>query len=294
MSFDTMTRMLSSAVANGGTFTVGYLDGRSAGSYTLGRFHKVNGTATGELTQEAGQVSFSFGASEITITNNTGQSIPAGSTLWIQCDRLGIDNPRVKLTNPGKMGAMNTIVLSLGAPVALDADGIVASQAATSASGLATGINGALASDGACTLDVPRNVVAAWTNTAVLTVTGTDEYGVTIREASASGTSLTGKKAFKTVTGISVSADVTGLTVGTAKVLGLPVFLPAAGLVLAELQNGAVPTAGTTVAGDLTKATALTGDVRGTYAPNTNPNGSNSLQLVVAVDDADFRGVPQF
>jgi len=37
-----------------------------------------------------------------------------------------------------------------------------------------------------------RNVVAAWTGTAVMTVTGLDMYGNVVVEASASGTSLTG------------------------------------------------------------------------------------------------------
>jgi hypothetical protein len=71
-------------------------------------------------------------------------------------------------------------------------------------------------------------------------------------------------------------------------------FLPAAGLVIGELASGAVPTAGTTVAGDTTKATATTGDVRGTYAPNGTPNGTLSFQLLVALDNPGNRGVAQF
>jgi hypothetical protein len=113
-------------------------------------------------------------------------------------------------------------------------------------------------------------------------------------ESSASGTSLTGKKAFKTVTGITVSANVTGLTVGTAKVLGLPVFVAGAAEVIREIQDGAVATAGTLVVGDLTTATATTGDVRGTYAPNGTPNGSITFELLVALRSPEFTGNAQF
>lgn len=295
MAFDTLTKVLSSAVADAGTFTVEYPAGRGAGSYTGGRFHEVISNATGRLTAEAGKVSFSFGASEITITNSTGQTIPTGAVLYIQLDRIGLDNDRdsIPLANMDKMAHLTTVVVSLGAPVASDADGIVAEQAATIADGLATGINGALAADGEVELDVPRAVVAAWTTAAVLTVTGFDEYGVAMSESSASGTSMTGKKAFKRVTGVTTSADITGLTVGTGKVLGLPVLLPGAGHVIGELENGTKATAGTTVKADLALATATTGDVRGTYAPNGAPNGSKSIQLILALDDVGSRSVPQ-
>ena len=296
MSFDTLKKILGSSVADAGTFTVQYPDGRRAGSYTGGRFHEVNSFATGRLTAEAGRVSFSFGSSEITITNNTGVTMPAGAELFIQLDRAGANSDRagIPFANADKMGIVKPVLVSLGAAIASDADGIVAEQAATLADGLATGINGALASGGEAVLDVPRAIVAAWTGTAVVTVTGYDEYGMPMTESSASGTSLTGKKAFKRVTGVTTSADITALTVGTGKVLGLPVFLPGSGYVVRELQNGSPPTAGATVAGDLTKATATTGDVRGTYAPNTNPNGSNSIQLLLMVDDVGFKGIPQF
>jgi hypothetical protein len=241
-------------------------------------------------------VSFSFGSSEVTVTNLTGQTIPAGAELVVQLDRIGPNegNFNLPFANPDQMAELKTVVVSLGAPIASAANNIVASQAATALSGLATGINGAIAANGAAVLDVPRAVVAAWTGTAVVTVHGFDQYGNAMRESSASGTSLTGKKAFKRVTNVTTSADITGLTVGTGKVLGLPVFLPGAGHILRTLQNGAIPTQGTIVAGDLTTPSATTGDVRGTYAPNTNPNGSNSIQIILALDDVAFKGLPQF
>lgn len=289
MSYDVVETTLASSVADAATFTVSYPDNRDEGSYTGARNHAAVSHTYGEI-----DASFAFGASEITITNNSGLTLAAGTKFWIQLDRVGRNDTNHTYANPDKMAGAGLIAISLGAPDAADADGAVASQAATAASGLATGINGALASGGVATFDVPRNVVAAWTGTSVLTVTGTDEYGNTVVESSASGTSLAGKKAFKTVTGISVSADVTGLTVGTGDVLGLPCYLPSTGYVIAELEDGAAASAGTVVAGDTTTATATTGDVRGTYDPNSAMDGGKVITLIAAIADPGDKGVAQY
>lgn len=74
----------------------------------------------------------------------------------------------------------------------------------------------------------------------------------------------------------------------------MPVWLSNAAEVLRELQDGAAATAGTLVAGDVTVATALTGDVRGTCAPNSNPNGTLNFELIVALRSPEYRGVAQF
>src|SRR3546814_11170811 len=78
----------------------------------------------------------------------------------------------------------NICAVNLGAPLTADADGVCASQAITAAAGGT--INGAFATGGVATFDVPRNVVAAWTTAAVLTVTGTDAYGNALVDSSAS------------------------------------------------------------------------------------------------------------
>ena len=110
-------------------------------------------------------------------------------------------------------------------PVALDADGICAQQTLAAAGNAL--INGALASGGTVTLDVPRNVIvdAAGAATAVLTVTGTDVYGIPMSEAiTLNGTTaVAGKKAFKTITSIAASAAATDFFVGTGDVFGLPI-----------------------------------------------------------------------
>lgn len=170
-------------------------------------------------------------------------------------------------------------VQNFGAPAAADADGAVASQDLTAAGVFSgAGIAGALASGGVATFDIPRNVVAAWTGAAVITITGTDKYGEVVKESSASGTSLAGKKAFKTITGVAVSADVTGLTVGSGDVLGLDYRVDANGLLFARANNAI--DAGTFVPAVTTDpATATTGDTRGTFAPAVALNGTNTLQV---------------
>lgn len=184
-------------------------------------------------------------------------------------------------------------VHDFGAVATADADGICASQSATGAAL----INGALASGGVATFDVPRNVVAAWTGTAVLTVTGTDLYGQTLIESSASGTSFAGKKAFKTITAVSTGAATTGLTVGSGDVLGLPFRVDANGLVAARASNAI--DAGTFVAADTTSpATATTGDVRGTFDPAVTLNGTNKCKVVFEIADRSTKvgsfGVTQY
>lgn len=127
-----------------------------------------------------------------------------------------------------------------------------------------------------------------------MTVTGKDVYGNTIVETSASGTSMAGKKAFKTITSVVPSANITGATVGTGDVLGLPMFLPGTAYVLKELQDGAAATAGTVVAGVSTAATATSGDIRGTYDPNAACNGALVFDLIVALGDPDYKGIAQY
>ena len=272
LKHDVIQATISSAVAAGATFTVDYPDGKSVRDYS-GKDHIIHSSSQMPVYADKGQFKVAFGASNMTVTMIT-TSLAAGEVVFLHLDRSETDPDAIsELADEATMSLSELVIIDLGVPATQDADAAVASQAATLASGLGTGINGALASGGVATFDVPRNVVAAWTGTAVLTVTGTDQYGSVLVESSASGTSLTGKKAFKTVTGVSVSANVTGLTVGMGTKLGLPVFLARGIDVLKEIQDDAAPTAGTLVAGDIAGATATTGDVRGTYAPNAVPNG---------------------
>jgi hypothetical protein len=173
-------------------------------------------------------------------------------------------------------------------PAALDADGICAQQTLAAAGNAL--INGALASGGTVTLDVPRNVIvdAAGAATAVLTVTGTDVYGIPMSEAiTLNGTTaVAGKKAFKTITSIAASAAATDFFVGTGDVFGLPIRANSRNYVQTA-WNGAFVTTGTFAAADATAATTTTGDVRGTFAPADAADATKRLTLWVFVLDDD-------
>jgi len=302
MSFKTVKFTLGADVANAATFTVPYPVGFTAGDFSnaVGHYMSIGGTRYNQPEN----MTLSFGAASVTVTNTSGATIPAGASGAFTFNRQG-----KTITIKGRNGVyqntvqrvndVEVIQINLGSPAAGGAATVAASQAVTIGTTPLMVLNGSIvAVGGITTLDVPRNVVGAWTGTAVMTVTGTDEYGRPMVESSASGTSMTGVKAFKTITSISFSANVTAATAGTGNVLGLPVHIPKAttGYILKELQDDAVATAGTVVAG-LTKntvSTATTADVRGTYTPNATPNGALSFALIAVVADDGYQGNPQF
>lgn len=290
---DTVVHTLSADWAGGAAITVSYPAGRGPADYGGADGHQITSQNVATLEKRTGTAVFTFGASNISIVNGTGRTITGGQAIFVELDRAGV-NLTGDIAASSKMTEARTFWVNLGAPIAASDNSAVLSQACTLATGLATGINGSLAASGVATFATPRNVVAAWTGTAVLTVTGTDEYGAVVRESSASGTSLAGKKAFKTITSVTTSADITGLTVGHGDVLGLPVFLESVVDVLKEYQDGAAPTAGTVVAGVAATATATTGDVRGTYDPNAACDGSKKFALLVAVKSAAYKGAAQY
>lgn len=174
-------------------------------------------------------------------------------------------------------------------PVALVTDGVCAQQTLAGA-GNAT-LNGSLASGGTVTLDVPRNVIidAAGAATAVLTVYGTDVYGISMSEAiTLNGTTaVAGKKAFKTITRITASAAATDFFVGTGDVFGLPLRVDSRNYTLTA-WNGAFVTTGTLTAAVTTSpATTTTGDVRGTFAPADAADASKRLTVWMFIEDPD-------
>ena len=288
---DSIQHSLVSLVAAGGSFTVAYPTGKSADDYVGGTDHLIISHSIQTLRSLSGDFSLAFGASNITVTLATNVAMPAGTVIFLNVDRSGEDAEE-SLASTTRMALLNMVRCIFGAVTTADADGACASQSLnTGVDGL---INGALAATGIATFATPRNVVAAWTGAAVLTVTGTDEYGDILAESSGSGTTFTGKKAFKTITKVRVSANVTGLTVGEGVVLGLPVFLPDAADALKEVVDGAAPTAGTFVAGDRTTPSATTGDVRGTWAPNAAPNSTRIYEAILALRSVSAKGVDNF
>lgn len=300
MSFEKVETTAGSAVATNGTVTFSYPAGTNAGSFAnFG--HKLWVDKFQRLLESPTDFTVAFGASSITVTYKGSTTIPAGARLAAQFNSLGEDDG--KLDNDFTDGsvvnvtAASVVKVSLGAPKVLDADGVCEAQSASGAHTLT--INGALASGGVVTLDVPRNVIvdSGGADTAVLTITGTDVYGATMKESiTLNGTTaVPGKKAFKTITSVTSSATIAnGAFVGTGDVFGLPVFLPGTAYVLKELEDGAAATAGTLVAGVASAATATTGDVRGTYDPNSAADGAKVFDLLIALPDPKYKGVAQY
>jgi hypothetical protein len=287
MSFKIITGTLASDVASTGTFTVSYPTGTNAGHYAESVAHSI--VINQNVYAYPAGFSLTFGSSNITVTNNSGGTWSSGSSYTLQAELIGVTQYTDVDSGFTPINTIRPIMLEtvLGTPAAASSTAVAASQS-VAAAGSAT-----LAST---SLDVPRNVVAAWTTSAKITVKGTDVYGVSMSESMATaGTSFTGKKAFKTITSITSDTAVTALTAGTGNVLGLPFYLPAAGSVISEIvSNSKAGTAGTFVAGvSSSAATATTGDVRGTYAPNGGVSGTDSYVILAACPDAGFKGVAQ-
>jgi hypothetical protein len=240
MSFSVISGTLASAVADAGTFTASYPDGKNEGSFYNAMGHKL---VIGQNNAYSFPDDFdvTLGTSSITITNKSATTWAAGSSFRLQVEEPGARGIRSDADGQasGALLASATkgeiIIVNLCPDVA-DADGISVSATVTSPANAVIG--GALASGGVATFDTPRNVVGAWTNTATVTFTGTDVYGNTITETSASGTSHVGAKAFKTVTSVDPSATITSATFGSGNVIGLPLFLADAGQVLSVSQDG--------------------------------------------------------
>lgn len=301
----TKSLILAADWAAAGTITVGYPAGVEGGHLSPAN-HKIAVKNGGVLLQGKDFALTTVGKASAVLTLAAGvATIPAGSELFVEFhlkgDRYDIDPNIINAQSYGNIGnrvsRRQVIEVNFGSPAAIDDDGICASQNRTGAGALL--INGALASGGQVVLDVPRNVIAdsGGADTAVITVTGYDEFGVLMKESlTLNGTTaVPGKKAFKRITAVESSATIAnGFFLGTGDVLGFPVFLPNAVNVLYDTEDGAVVTDGTFVAGVLTKPTATTGDVRGTYDPNSACDGSKRFSVVMLCDDPTYLGAPQF
>jgi len=182
-------------------------------------------------------------------------------------------------------------------PITADTDGFSASHAGAGAAGTTSmTLGGALCTSGVGINGHARNVVITVTHaTSVVamsgTITGTDIYGQVQTEAwsvTATGTSktFTGAKAFKTITSITevVAADASANTIiaGTGTKLGLESPCAVASAVK-EVAAGSVVTNGTVVAA----SSVSTADPRGTYSPNTAPDGSNDYTIWYISDNPE-------
>ena len=135
-------------------------------------------------------------------------------------------------------------------------------------------------------MDVPRVLAYKSSNggdtTQTVTSFGYDTYKMAMTETiTLNGTTVVnGLKAFKYVWKVHTSASMAGnLSVGSSGILGMPVAIDAGGLVgTMKVVSGVQSTdAGSFVFADRTAtATALTGDVRGTYAPAATLNSATT------------------
>jgi hypothetical protein len=300
--FDIVRFTLAADVADDGTETVGYPTGRSKGSYS-GNTGKHVLVAGGNVYNSPTNFSLTFNAnaSDITLTNKTGRTLEAGTSCTLQLERRGprnFDLPVVP-ADPDTMLEGLFYAIDLGSPLTADPNGIATAEDLGEAGEIP--LDGVAATGGVATLDVPRNVTATGvtaTDPVTITVTGTDAYGEVLVEefTGPDGVATTeGKKAFKTVTKVEQDADSTDtIEIGFGDVLGLPCFLGDTGYVLGELEDGAAASAGTVVAGVADEATATTGDVRGTYEPNSACDGDAGFVLLAFIPDPSDKGVAQF
>lgn len=299
---DSVLVTLSASVGFGGAFTASYPTGRTAEDYLGGSDHQISSQAYRLLYANQGDFTLAFGASNITVTMQTGIALANGTVLTLLLDRAerDIGGTEDLLADQGTMTKMQMIKIDLGAPIAPSTTGVCTAEILGAAGTLP--IDGTLAVDGVATLDVPRNITLTTATSnhsgVTFTVTGTDLYGNALVEqiTGPNNNTVAGKKAFKTVTEVAASGAIAsnGVSAGFGDVLGLPVFVADVGDLVREYEDGAAPTAGTLVAGVTTTPSATTGDVRGTYDPNSACNGTKQFDLLVAVRSATYKGADQY
>lgn len=308
----TVTGYTSAAVASGGTIVATYPAGTQRGNFLLGVRHRLS--AMGKVFNAPEDITVSLGATSATITYNGATTIPAGTRYTIELDRNTSLNPEstapyaadssiVKAGLPGFISRILMYVVDLGSPSTAAATAVCAAQAIAGA--VNATINGTKATSGVAALGAQTgravNVVSsnAGDTTQTVTVRGKDIYGQNMAETIALNgtTTVSGKKAFYTVTSVAVSAALAGnLSVGDTTIIGLPVYLQNAVHIIKEVQDGAAATAGTTVAGlgIATAPSATSADVRGTYTPNSAPDGTKGYQLLMALPEPGFYGAKQY
>lgn len=138
-------------------------------------------------------------------------------------------------------------------------------------------------------------LVLSGAGTPTVTVRGRDYLGQPISEnfVATGATPVVGKKAFKSVDSITTSAGVaaTTLNLGYGTTLGLPYAMVK---IDTELLNNVIATAGTFAPAVLTAQTITSGDPRGTYIPNSAPDGVRDFVLGGYVVNGQLHGLPHF
>lgn len=137
------TTVLNADVANSGTFTIAYPSGFSQGSFSTGQssgaYMIVNGND--RYAAADAKMSVTFGASNITVTNNSGKTLTAGSSVLVQVFTAA--GPVVTLQIPVKLVAIGGNVdvvtaMSPGIDGTLEYAEFVVTSPVTTAAKLAT------------------------------------------------------------------------------------------------------------------------------------------------------------
>ena len=305
MSFKIVTTTLSAALAASGTVTLSYPTGTDEDTFTA---HSHKAVAIGNDMNSPGDFTIALNSASFVFTYASGKTtLPAGTVLDVQLNLPGPDDKfaRVEAAAHSGVAEMKLIRVNLGSPLAVDPNGISVAASPTGTGNLTLG--GALAAGGTVDLmngaggaPYGRNVTidSGGADTAVLTVTGTDWQGKAMSEAiTLNGTTeVVGKKAFGKISQVAHSATISnGAFVGSGLLLGLPFYLsgiddcPTVG----EFEDNTIATAGTFLGGVDTAATTTTGDVRGTYAGNSTPDGAKNFVLFMPTTDPNYHGVTQ-
>lgn len=195
------------------------------------------------------------------------------------------------------VGPLGRIYVWDAVPAAQSATNVANTQTPAGAGNLTltagTGTTSVVRTDGntVVQLDCPRNVrvtQAAAGTQRTFTVTGWDIYGQSMSEAITSTVNsvVVGKKAFYQILSVAVSGGTTtGCSIGTGNKLGCPVRVTDRGYVVhLGWDNAVIDDGGVWVPADSTSpATTTTGDVRSTYSPFSDPDGSKRLVVTIAL-----------
>jgi len=298
-------QVLSADVATAGTITFNYPAGTVESMFVDGKDNYL--LAMGGKFTDPESITIALGTTSAVVTYNGTTTIPQGTTVRLNLDAPGKAEDLISRSDDGTevingVAVANLLRIDLGTPIVADVDGIATVDTTAGAEDMT--LDGARVTGGVATLDVPRNVTLTGATTdhsaVTATITGTDVYGNAMVETMAcpNNSTVSGKKAFKTVTTVAVDGAIAtnGISVGFGDVLGLPVYLGQTGLMLADLEDGAAVTDGTFVAGLATgtASTATTADVRGTYDPNSAADGAKTFTLYTIVNDPTFLGNTQY
>ena len=298
MTFKIVSKTLSGDLAASGTTTFNYPASTDEDSFASWG-HKAIGI--GNVRSSPADFTLTFGSASVTFTYASGKTtIPAGSVLSLQMNLPGEDSEKApkQTASHDHVSLMGLVRVDLGSPLVADVDHICESQDLT-AGGTATLTATLNLIEGAGAAPFGRALTydSGEASTGVVTVTGTNYLGdVIVENKTLNGTTVVaGTKAFATVVSVSVLGDSgTGFIVGTGDVLGLPIFIEDVDEWVTELEDGTTATAGTFVAGVSSAPTATTGDVRGTYDPNSATDGAKHFVLYMAISDPAYTGQVDF